>query len=129
MFAMTQGFLQMKLSYIVSKCHSQLGSKVACNPDPQDLVSLWINMMLSTGVILKFSIMVQRKKTFRCNTVTLYLCKVWIIVFELNMLKLLSPQDPILVLTLNVLNYFKDYKRYIHILNFIIHILDLAWPK
>ena len=30
------------------------------------------------------------------------------------------------VLTLNMLNCFKDYKRYIHILNLI---LDLAWPK
>ena len=30
------------------------------------------------------------------------------------------------IFTLNMLNYFKDYKRYIHILN---HILDLAWPK
>ena len=29
-------------------------------------------------------------------------------------------------LTLNTLNYLKDYKRYIHILNLI---LDLAWPK
>ena len=29
-------------------------------------------------------------------------------------------------LTLNMLNCFKDYKRYIRILN---HILDLAWPK
>ena len=29
-------------------------------------------------------------------------------------------------LTLNMLNCFKDYKIYIHILNFI---LDLAWPK
>ena len=30
------------------------------------------------------------------------------------------------LLTLNMLNYFKDYKRYIHILNCI---LDSAWPK
>ena len=29
-------------------------------------------------------------------------------------------------LKLNMLNYFKDYKRHIHILN---HILDLAWSK
>ena len=30
------------------------------------------------------------------------------------------------LLTLNMLNCFKDYKRYIHIVNCI---LDLAWPK
>ena len=30
------------------------------------------------------------------------------------------------ILTLNMLNCLKDYKRSIHILN---HILDLAWPK
>ena len=29
-------------------------------------------------------------------------------------------------LTVNMLNCFKDYKRYIYILN---HILDLTWPK
>ena len=32
----------------------------------------------------------------------------------------------VLILTLNMLNYFKDDKRHIHILN---HILDLAWRK
>ena len=30
------------------------------------------------------------------------------------------------VLTLNMLNWLKNYKRYIHVL---IHILDLTWPK
>ena len=32
----------------------------------------------------------------------------------------------IFILTLNVLNCFNDYKRYIHTLN---HILDLVWPS
>ena len=38
----------------------------------------------------------------------------------------LQSMDAFLLLTLNMLNCFKNYERYIHILN---RVLDLTWPK